>query len=42
MTIHSYRLAMAYLDIIETELNKIAKAVGHSSYSEWNANEKVC
>lgn len=35
MTYDNYKLVMSYLDIIESELNKIAKLVGHVSYIEW-------
>lgn len=35
MTYNNYKLALHYLDIIEFELNKIAKSVGHAQYSEW-------
>ncbi len=31
----NYKKLMSYLDIIETEMNKVAKAVGHPSYEEF-------
>lgn len=37
MKIESYRKIMSYLDVIEAELNKVAKAVGHVSYEEFMA-----
>lgn len=35
MSYDDYKLALRYLDIIEFELNKIAKLVGHVPYNEW-------
>lgn len=41
MSYINYIKIMAYLDIIEVELNKIALAVGHESYDEFIANKKI-
>jgi hypothetical protein len=35
MKIENYMKIMSYLDVIESELNKVAKIVGHISYDEF-------
>ncbi len=40
MSNESYKAIMSILDIMESELNKIAEAVGHASFDEFMANEK--
>jgi hypothetical protein len=35
MNVNDYNKVMSYLDIIEDELNKIAKAFGHPSFDEF-------
>ena len=39
MSIDNYNKCMAYLDVIEAELNKIALMVGHCSYEEFIKND---
>ena len=42
MSLKDYELAMFYIDKIEGELNKIAKATGHPSFEEYfEAKEAV-
>ena len=36
MTLENFNKAMAYLDVIEIELDIIAKAFGHVSFSEFD------
>ena len=36
MKLNDYNEAMGYLDMIEIELNKIAAAFGHVSFSEFD------
>ena len=37
----NYDLIMNYLDIIESELNKIAKEVGHKNFQEFVLDKKM-
>lgn len=41
MSKKDYDLCMSYLDVIESELNKIAKEVGHCSFEVWSSNETI-
>ena len=36
MKLEDFNKCMFYLDVIEIELNKIAEAFGHVSFSEFN------
>lgn len=38
MSNESYKTIMSLLDVVESELNKIAKVVGHVSFDEFMAN----
>ncbi|HAV1342842.1 hypothetical protein VB319_09230 [Vibrio parahaemolyticus] len=40
MSNESYKTIMSLLDVVESELNKIAKVVGHVSFDEFMADEK--
>ncbi|MEZ8855563.1 hypothetical protein AB6E16_08660 [Vibrio atlanticus] len=40
MSNESYKTIMSLLDVVETELNKIAKVAGHVSFTEYMANEE--
>ncbi|MCK6265196.1 hypothetical protein KP803_18115 [Vibrio sp. ZSDE26] len=40
MSNESYKTIMSLLDVVESELNKIAEAVGHVSYEEFMANNE--
>ncbi|MEZ9624675.1 hypothetical protein [Aliivibrio fischeri] len=42
MKYETYKAIMSCLDTIETELNKVAEAVGHVSFSEFMTNEIAC
>ncbi len=39
MKIETYNKIMALLDVLESELDKIAKEVGHISYKEFMKNK---
>jgi hypothetical protein len=39
MSFENYNKAMTYIDLIEVELDKIATAVGHSSFEEFFKTE---
>ncbi len=41
MTKSNLELAMDYLDVIESELNKIAEAVGHPTVEEFFNSEEA-
>lgn len=40
MSIESFEKIMSYLDIIELELNKVAKIVGHDDFETWRLKTK--
>lgn len=41
MSKETYNKIMEYLDIIENELDNIAKVVGHCGYAEFNSTETI-
>jgi hypothetical protein len=40
MSVESFEKIMSYLDIIELELNKVAKIVGHDDFETWRLKTK--
>lgn len=42
MKAENYRKIMSLLDIVEAELNKVARAVGHESFEEFIRRNESC
>ena len=39
MSNEKFNRIMGYLDIVESELNKIAKITGHPTFDEWKKSD---